>query len=412
LASSNAPSAPKKPDSRLARGPRTAPQHLPGAAGRFRLSNRYPPDAALIADSIPPEVLWADQVHHRVLQEVHWSRHLNPQNLPEAERAALRGSPVRFTYQPLIEADQHLRALDLADPPRDHPAGRLVGACLDATRLFLRALRDRTPLAFHRLNQHSAWYPDPHHLTRVFPEPTDRERPTLAASSLALALGHALRERSMLTWRVELDPIMSARVLVDAAKRLIRVNPRATFRPRDPHRLIAHEIDVHAVRAENGERQPLRCFQTGLPGSLLTEEGLALVAEERATPTQGQEPGGMPPALARQQDVAQAILQARELGITPLYRQLAARIGPGPAWSIAARLKRGLENPEEPGVFAKDSVYLQGYLQVKAYLSAGGSVDHLYVGKVGLADPVPLWLSEGWIVPGRVPPLWKRDPAT
>jgi hypothetical protein len=49
------------------------------------------------------------------------------------------------------------------------------------------------------------------------------------------------------------------------------------------------------------------------------------------------------------------------------------------SWDLAVRVYRG-------GGFVKDHVYLEGYLMVKKFLSEGGDVRKLYVGKVGLDD--------------------------
>jgi hypothetical protein len=209
----------------------------------------------------------------------------------------------------------------------------------------------------------------------------------------------AFAARAMSDWRVVPDEVMSARVLVDSAKRLVRINPKAHFRTLDMTRLVVHEIDVHAKRATNGAHQPLLCFQTGLPGSLATEEGLAMMAEE----TSGT---ASPGALARQVEVVRAIHDAREMGFRDLYNRLLERVGRGLAWGICLRVKRGLSHPGLPGVYAKDSVYLTGRNKVKAWLEAGGRIDHLYVGKVSVDDPVADWLAQGWVTAQPVPALW------
>jgi hypothetical protein len=222
----------------------------------------------------------------------------------------------------------------------------------------------------------------------------------VGADELIANLELALTDREIEGWTVLRDRIMSARVLVDGAKRVLRVNPDARFRERDLARLVAHEIDVHVLRSVNGEAQPLRCFETGLPGSLATEEGLAMIAEER---TGTQSPG----VLARQQEVLRAIQMAREMGFRELFSALTERLGHGLAWGICLRIKRGLDRPDQPGVYAKDSVYLRGRMQVSQWLESGGELAHLYVGKIGIHDPVQKWLEQGWIQPARVlPPEW------
>jgi len=352
-------------------------------------------------DAIPAPILDADRTHHGILTEVAFSRHLNPVNADAARVAFLRGAPSPpFEYTPLREADALLRILDAAEPPRDHPAGALVGACFDGTRRLVLALRDRTAAAFDALALASDWYPSTSLLALRFPDGRDPTPLDVPAARVIARLREALTERGLDTWRVEEDTVMSARVLVDGAKRMLRVNPRARFRERDVERLVVHEVDVHAMRAENGMQQRLRCFQTGLPGSLATEEGLAMVSEIHAG-------HGAPGVLARQVDVVRAIDLGRRLGFRPLYEQLEDEVGPGLAWGICLRIKRGLSRPDLPGVYAKDSVYLQGHQLVQRWLSDGNPPSLLYVGKVSVNHPVREWLDQGWLRPGPLPPTWR-----
>lgn len=352
--------------------------------------------------SIPEPVLAADRAHHAILREVPFSRHLNPLNAAEARHRFSAGEYVPpFRYLPLRGADDILRRLDAARPPRDHAAGALVASCVDATWLLVKALRDRTATAFHALAVAGDWYPDEAALKLSFPPEADDHQPvSVPAALVTRRLREALLERGLQEWRVEEDVVMAARVLVDGAKKMLRVNPQAGFRARDLERLVVHEIDVHAFRSENGARQELLCFQSGLPGSLGTEEGLAMVSEEISG-------NAAPGVLSRQVEVVRAIDQARSLGFRELYDVLSERLGPNLAWGICVRIKRGLSRPGQPGVYAKDSVYLTGRMKVRAWLEAGGDISDLYVGKVSVTDPVAEWRAQGWVRPAPVPPTWR-----
>ena len=288
--------------------------------------------------SIPPAVLHVDRELHTLFERIPFSRFLNPVNAREARqrfRAGAESPPLR--YHPATWADAELARLDRLEPPDDHPLGRMLARGIDGTRLFILALRDRTPEAFDRLARHSAWYPDSETLDHARSEEPGRDTTpfSLSAKVMVAALEDALRERGLGDWRIELDPVMSARVLVDGAKRLLRVSPRAPFRERDVRRLIVHEVEVHAVRSANGRAQPLKIFSTGLPGSLETEEGLALYAEELS--------GSASPGTAwRQGVVVQAVDWARRMGFRELHDAIADTAGPGLAWGVAERLKENL----------------------------------------------------------------------
>ncbi|NOY26381.1 MAG: DUF1704 domain-containing protein, partial [Oligoflexia bacterium] len=333
---------------------------------------------------IPAPVLHADQVHHEILARTPFSRHLNPQNAPAAHQAFLGGytdAPL-FVYQPLTQADEILAKLDAVEPPRDHPAGALVGRCMDNTRSMVVALRDRSAQAFAKLALECGWNPDPDLLALHFPTPQPDPQPfDVSARQLVARLEDALKTRDMGDWQVCFDRVMAARVLVDGSKHLLRVNPDSRFCRRDLHRLVAHEIDVHAWRSHAGQSQALRCFETGLPGALATDEGLAMLAEEQVGLSS-------PGVLYRQVEVVRAIDLARRMGFREVYMDLLSRVSPGLAWGICLRIKRGLAHPECPGVYAKDSVYLSGWKLVGDWLKSGGDIRHLYVGKVSVTDPV------------------------
>ena len=351
-------------------------------------------------------LLKADRALHALHQRRSFSQHLNPLNGPEAARAFRSGAEAPpFRYQPTTWADEELSRLDKLEIPLDHPFGELLQRAVHGTRLFILALRDRTPTAFDALAQNAGWYPDLALLEAARNESHERDSApfSLDAQAMIDALTDALTARGLCSWRVERDPVMSARVLVDGAKRLLRVSPRARFRQRDIQRLVVHEIEVHAIRATNGEAQALKLFSTGLPGSLETEEGLALYAEECS--------GSASPGTAwRQGVVVQAADWARRVGFRELYERIAEEAAPGLAWGVSERLKRGLSDPSLPGVYAKDVVYYRGVRRVRAWLDAGNPVGNLYVGKVGVDDPVQQWLDDGLVSLRPVPQLF-RDAA-
>lgn len=353
--------------------------------------------------SRPEPLMQVDLALHRLHQRHIYSRHLNPLNAREAWMAFQRGAPVRFEYQPALWADEELRLLEGLRPPLDHPFGPLLARSVEVSALFIRALRDRSAGAFEALAVASRWLPDGPILEEARRERPQQDRTPLEleAPELVAALRAALAERGLEGWEVVEDPVMSARVLVDGAKRVIRVNSAARFRRGDVPRLVAHEVEVHATRAANGLRQPLLLFATGLPGSEETEEGLALLAEELA---------GVPsPGTAwRQGVVVQAVAWALDLGFTDLYRRVEAIAGPGLAWGVCERLKRGLAQPEEPGVYAKDIVYYRGLRRVRAYVEGGRPLEPLFVGKVSLEDPVEAWLAAGLVHPQPVPAVYRR----
>lgn len=353
---------------------------------------------------LPRGLVDADRLLHRIHQEVVFSHHLNPVNGLEAWAAFRAGQdPPPFRYQAATWAPEVIQALDRVHVPQDHALGPILQAAIRETRAWAVALRDRTPAAFDGLSAIMGWDPDPDLLLAAAATPQAQDGAgsgSVDAGTLASHVRAALAARHLDGWRVVQDPVLGARVAVDAARRLVRVHPDARFLATDPARLVAHEIDVHAMRAHNGERQPLWLFSTGLPGSQDTEEGLALAAEERL--------GLLSPAAQyRQALLVRAIPIARQSSFGDLWAWLRTHLPDGPSWSVAMRLKRGLASPGAPGVYGKDVVYFRGFRKVKAWLAQGGDPSILYVGKVGLEQPLARWLEDGLLVACRAPALWR-----
>jgi hypothetical protein len=356
-----------------------------------------------MSEPLPPEVVHADARLHAIHAAIRFSAHLNPQNIAEARAAFLAGAEAPpFVYAPAAFAAEARAELDALVLPRLHPLGQEVAAAVAETRALVEALDRRDAGSFERLAVLCDWLPEADDADDVpLTPPTGPVVGEIAADRMLVTLRDALRARDLRDWEVGFDPVLASRVLVDSAKRAVRVNPAARFRDTDRAGLVAHEIDVHATRGHNGESQPLHIFATGLARSLLTEEGLAIAAEERVRALS-------PGFVARQSLMIAAVRRARTMGFRELYESLVPAAGRGGAWQISLRVKRGLGAPGAPGVYAKDTVYLRGYRRVKAWLADGGDLRLLYVGKVATHHPVGAWLRAGWLRPGAVPAMWER----
>lgn len=356
-----------------------------------------------MSEPLPAEVVHADARLHALHAAIRFSAHLNPVNIADARAAFFAGAEAPpFAYAPATFAADARAELGALVVPRLHPLGTEVLAAVEETRALVDALDRRDAASFERLAALCDWLPEPEDAAAVpLTPPAGPVVGEIAADRMLVTLRDALRERELRGWDVGFDPVLASRVLVDSAKRAVRVNPAARFRDIDRAGLVAHEIDVHATRGHNGESQPLHIFATGLARSLLTEEGLAIVAEERVRALS-------PGFVARQSLMIEAVRQAHKLGFRALYDTLVPAAGKAGAWQIALRVKRGLADPGAPGVYAKDTVYLRGYRRVKAWLADGGDLRMLYVGKVATHHPVGAWLRAGWLRAAAVPAMWER----
>lgn len=354
-----------------------------------------------MALTLPHEILAFDAAlfsAHHALDPAHL---LNPLNVVEAQAAFFAGAaqpPFRYAQSAdLLIWQSRLRALPR---PTTHPFSELIHEAATSFDRMAEALHHRDADHFDAWARHERWEQGsiPQDAT---PDHASPPEPALGATAMRQALEAGLAARG-LTWRVRWDEIMSARILVESNRKEIRVNPGATFRASDVRRLVAHEIDVHVTRSENGRRQPLRMFSTGLPGSLQTEEGLAMCAEEHVGTLSAT-------AAERQRRIGAIISLARTLGFRELWELVKPEYGPRGAFAVALRIKRGLADPGRPGAYAKDAVYGLGWASVRRWLTQGGKLSNLYVGKVGLHHPIDEWLREGWIQPCAPPAMWDQS---
>lgn len=212
------------------------------------------------------------------------------------------------------------------------------------------------------------------------PPPHVGASPTITASSAAERLREGLATGGYEGWTVEVDPIMNARMSVDALRRRMRVRAGARFTPQAVDRLLVHEIGVHVHRAHCGSRQPLRLLGRGLPGYLATEEGLAVWSERESNLL---DPGTLRVYAAR----VVAARTSLDSGFVDVFRAVEPRVGAEAAFEIAARSKRGLEDPSVPGGHVKDQVYLRGFLEVSRHLETNpDDLPLLKSAKIGLGD--------------------------
>lgn len=160
--------------------------------------------------------------------------------------------------------------------------------------------------------------------------------------------------------------------------------------------LLAHEVGTHVVTYVNGMSQPFRQLAIGLPEYDELQEGLAVFSEYLV--------GGF--SRPRVRLLAARVLAVRRMldgaDFVEVFRELdrAHDFEQRVAFGVTMRVFRG-------GGLTKDVVYLRGLVQLLTYLREGGSLDTLFVGKLG-ADHVPIIEELQWRQILRRPPLRPR----
>jgi uncharacterized protein (TIGR02421 family) len=160
--------------------------------------------------------------------------------------------------------------------------------------------------------------------------------------------------------------------------------------------LIQHEVGTHVLTYYNGKAQKLRHLYTGFAGYDALQEGLAVLSEYLV--------GGL--SKPRLRLLAARVVAARSMidGATFIecFRELDSRYGFNRriAFVITMRTYRG-------GGLTKDAVYLRGLGQILDYLSSGGRLEPLFIGKIAV-NHIPIVRELRWRGVLREPPLTPR----
>jgi hypothetical protein len=221
------------------------------------------------------------------------------------------------------------------------------------------------------------------------------ERPFKASDQVRLVQAR-LRQYNLSDWRVDVKANLSS-TNTDPANRVVNLRADLTYTMEEMKRLVVHEIDTHVLRAANGYSQPYRIFAVGaVPSYMMTEEGLAVVNEERM--------GYIDHARTRVFAARViAAVSATQHSFSTVYGELREHgFSHNEAFVITRRVKRGLADTTAPGGYIKDHAYLWGRVLVEEFVLSGGDLSRLYVGKIAL-EHVPFVEDLGLLPPRYLP---------
>ncbi len=212
--------------------------------------------------------------------------------------------------------------------------------------------------------------------------------------------------------RVEVTKNVSAKAA--AGPDYVKLRADALFSDLDFRQILQHEALVHIASAKNGAAQAhFPILAESHPGNARTQEGLAVFAEFIS--------GSLDPArFKRLADRVIAIDMAASgadfMELYNFFRERSTADAPFESFESARRVVRG-GLVEGGAPFTKDSVYLQGLLEVHNYLRAAVAkgdaayVRLLFVGKFDLADleAMKMLKAAGLLSPPRYLPPWAVD---
>ncbi len=252
-------------------------------------------------------------------------------------------------------------------------------------------------------------------LLSEFDAPAERMEPPaqLSAQELKKRLDDALPQYfGDAAPRIEVTLNVSAKAA--AGRDYIKLREDASFSDLDKQQLLQHEALVHIATGFNGASQPhFPILGEAYPGNARTQEGLAVFAEFIS--------GALDPRrFKRLADRVIAINMSAEgadfIQLYQFFRERSGNDAPFEAFESARRVVRGgLVNGGGP--FTKDSIYLQGLLEVHNYLRTvvragdAGYIRLLFSGKIDLDDLAAMKFlrEEGLLEEPRYLPPWATD---
>ena len=173
--------------------------------------------------------------------------------------------------------------------------------------------------------------------------------------------------------KIEITRNMVASAMVVNHQRKVLLKKGATFSPKELRFLVHHEIGVHMVTTMNGNMQPLKVFNLGLPVNTMTQEGLAVLSEYLS--------GNI--TLKRLKELGQRVIATNMLvrgaDFKTTYWCMVNDLGMdvNDAFYLTTRIYRG-------GGFTKDHLYLRGLKEIYRFWKDGNDLGPLLIGKTSL----------------------------
>ena len=216
-----------------------------------------------------------------------------------------------------------------------------------------------------------------------------KETPLLKDTSKILKIDEVIKrvnqhltEKRLSRWKIKILEEATAGMQITSNNTLL-IHKNAKISANRLKALIAHEIETHIFRTENGRLQQYYLFHQGTAGYLATEEGLSIYNQNKLNLSLGEK--FFTPALN-----AIAIYLGKKMSFMELYHHLLKTYAmeKDRAWRICLRVKRGLGDTGEHAVFTKDIVYFTGQILIEHLIKDKGinELKKLYVGKIGIAD--------------------------
>lgn len=332
-----------------------------------------------------------DRTLSQIDQEITLLKYLKPLNLEE-ERQKLRElydhNPV-FIYPKLpFSPAEILKRLE--EPIADESA---LGILFEKKRQELTAkihlleTRGKNPGQFSQISKTIYGSPGSSLIKNAWKEINARpacdlpvpENDLIPAQKTCRKFEDALTRYGLHNWKV----VLSNNVVADiaAGKNIIYLRADAEFTQSHIDALVAHEIETHVLTAENGNHQPFALFKRGFANYLDTQEGLAILNQNKHLSPFDERRFNPPRNL-----IGLSFALKHSFAKTRHYLMEELGMFPDKALSQTISYKRGLGDTSRAGAFTKSTVYFRGLLAVEKYIRQGKPLKDLYLGKIALED--------------------------
>ncbi len=333
-----------------------------------------------------------DNLISDINKKLDYAKYLTPTNLQEENKLFLlnfrngkKYNP-KYLYQPYENIDfdllkREILKFNLSNSPMERIFKRYLVFLNNLISLYQNRGNSS---GFTSYSIKSYGFPDTNLVEKAYsllasPRVEDnKEIKCYSAGTLANKLQNRLKKYG-LDWKIIKLDSSTTKVTVDPETRIIYLNKSMKYSDHDLKRLEIHEIDTHVVKAENGRHQPFKIFSTGLANSLSTEEGLAVVSEERNNVLDKN-------TLRLYAGRVVAVSMSVNKSFYEIFTQLTKYFDENDALYITQRVKKGIQDTSEYGGFTKDYVYFDGYYKVNEFLNLKNNPKFLFIGSIGLED--------------------------
>ena len=321
--------------------------------------------------------------------QIHLLSVLKPLNLREEQETFFNKpnfSP-QFIYK-LPKADFSLLLKDLEKIPKqvDHPLFSLYKAKIKEIKYKIQLIQNLNNKKFTYFSEKLFGAADKslYRQARTFIKKIKiqpDESPLLKHKESLEIIEKFLKKHHLSHWKIKILENAATDMQVNK-NNILFIKKNAQFTKNRLKALIAHEIQTHIYRFENGKLQPFLLLARGTANYLLTEEGLAIYNQNSLGINLGEK--YIWPALS-----VIAAYHSNQMSFLDLFHYLTKtfNLSNQIAWKLCLKSKRGLCDTAKHLTFTKDIIYFKGEKKIQKYLKQSShKLADLYIGKISVDD--------------------------